>query len=85
MYIKEKKYMKKQNTPVKSAFDTLETVFIPKRDKHDDSLFVAVNGRRILVKKGENVAVPAPFAEVIRNSFLAEKQAEEFISSVAEA
>lgn len=64
--------------------EALETVFIPKRDKHDDSLFVAVNGRRMLVKKGENISLPAPFAEVIRNSFSAEKLAEEYISSVSE-
>ena len=75
--------MKKQTN--KKTIEALETVFIPKRDKHDDALFVAVNGRRMLVKKGENVSLPAPFAEVIRNSFLAEQQAEEFISSVAEA
>ena len=74
--------MKKQTT--KKATETLETVFIPKRDKHDDSLFVAVNGRRMLVKKGENISPPAPFAEVIRNSFSAEKLAEEYISSVSE-
>ena len=74
--------MKKQTT--KKATETLETVFIPKRDKHDDSLFVAVNGRRMLVKKGENISLPAPFAEVIRNSFSAEKLAEEYISSVSE-
>ena len=74
--------MKKQIT--KKSAEALETVFIPKRDKHDDSLFVAVNGRRILVKKGESVSLPAHFAEVIRNSFLAEEQAEKFISSVSD-
>ncbi len=76
--------MKKQNLTEKKKNEAMETVFIPKKDKHDDSLFVAVNGRRILVKKGENVSLPVPFAEVIKNSFLAEKQAEEFINSVAE-
>lgn len=75
--------MKKQITKKKTT-EALETVFIPKKDKHDDSLFVAVNGRRILVKKGETVSLPAPFAEVIRNSFIAEQQAEKFISSVSD-
>ncbi len=74
--------MKKQITKKKTT-EALETVFIPKRDKHDDSLFVAVNGRRILVKKGETVSLPAPFAEVIRNSFSAEKLAQEYINSVS--
>ncbi|MBR3975985.1 MAG: hypothetical protein IKJ88_09005 [Clostridia bacterium] len=76
--------MKKQNVTAKKTTEALETVFIPKKDKHDDSLFVAVNGRRILVKKGETVSLPAPFAEVIRNSFIAEQQAEKFISSVSD-
>jgi len=76
--------MKKQNVTAKKTTETLEPVFIPKKDKHDDSLFVAVNGRRILVKKGETVSLPAPFAEVIRNSFIAEEQAEKFISSVSD-
>ena len=58
------------------------TVFIPKTSKNDDALFVAVNGRRILVKKGEPVQLPASFAEVIRNSLAAEKKAEDFIDAV---
>ncbi|MBQ7687684.1 MAG: hypothetical protein IJT27_00560 [Clostridia bacterium] len=59
-----------------------ETVFIPKTSKNDDALFVAVNGRRLLVKKGEAVQLPAPFAEVIRHSFDAEKQAQAYIDAV---
>ena len=73
--------MKKQIA--KKTTEALESVFIPKRDKHDDALFVAVNGRRILVKKGETVSLPAPFAEVIRNSFAAEKLAQDYINSVS--
>lgn len=56
-----------------------KTVFIPKTSKNDDSLFVAVNGKRILVKKGESVELPTAFAEVIENSFRAGKEAESFI------
>ena len=56
-----------------------KTVFIPKTSKNDDSLFVAVNGKRILVKKGEAVELPVAFAEVIENSFKAGKDAECFI------
>ncbi len=58
-----------------------ETVFIPKLSKNDDALFVAVNGKRILIKKGEPVSVPVEFAEVIRNSFAAEKEAQRFIEA----
>ncbi len=42
--------------------ETLEEVFIPKSNKHDDAQYVAVNGRRMLVKKGEAVKLPAAFA-----------------------
>ena len=58
-----------------------QTVFIPKLSRNDDALFVAVNGRRILVKKGEAVELPAHFAEVINNSVKAEDEAKSFIDS----
>lgn len=62
---------------------TTEKVFIPKETKNDDSLFVSVNGKRILVKKGEYVELPECFAEVIRSSRMAQAQAEKYISSVS--
>lgn len=68
---------------MKKTKENMRTVFIPRLSKNDDSLFVAVNGKRILVKKGEAVELPAPFAEVIENSVKAEEQAENFIASVA--
>ena len=58
-----------------------ETVFIPKLYKNDDSLFVAVNGKRILIKKGEQVDVPLQFAEVIKNSMAAQNEAQRFIEA----
>jgi len=64
------------------AEDT-ESVFIPKENKHDDALYVAVNGRRMLVKKGENVTLPKSFAEVIKASFAAKNSADSYIDSVA--
>lgn len=63
--------------------DEFETVFLPKMDKNDDAQYVAVNGRRILVRKGEPVQVPKAFAEVIRNSQAADKQAQAYINSVS--
>ncbi len=63
----------------KTIHKDTKTVFIPKTSKNDDSLFVAVNGKRILVKKGEAVELPTTFAEVIENSFRAGKEAESFI------
>lgn len=61
----------------------LRTVFVPKLNKNDDSLFVAVNGKRILVKKGETVELPVAFAEVIENSVRAQAEAESFIEAVS--
>ncbi len=75
----------KNENPVteNEANDKLVPVFIPKASKNDDSLYVAVNGRRMLVKKGEQVMLPASFAEVIENSFAAARSAEEYIDSVS--
>ena len=67
----------------KKISEATETVFIPKESKHDDALFVAVNGQRLLVRKGEPVTLPVKFAEVINNSFAAAKQAESFIDAVS--
>lgn len=59
-----------------------ETVFIPKEHKNDEAQYVAVNGQRILVRKGEAVSLPKRYAEVIKNSFSAAKEAESFIDTV---
>ncbi len=58
-------------------------VFIPKLSKNDDALFVAVNGKRMLIKKGETVNVPREFYEVIENSRKQTLEAEQFILSRA--
>ena len=72
--------MKKETEPKRR--DDTETVFIPKESKHDDALYIAVNDRRMLVKKGEPVALPKPFAAVVKASFAAKAQAERYIDSV---
>ena len=59
------------------------TVFIPKESKHDDALFIAVNGRRMLVKKGESVELPVPFAAVVEASMDARREAERYIDRVS--
>lgn len=60
-----------------------ETVFIPKLVRNDDALFVAVNGKRILVRKGENVELPEAFCEVIRNSEAARAEAQSYIEDAS--
>ncbi|MBR3974401.1 MAG: hypothetical protein IKJ88_00915 [Clostridia bacterium] len=67
----------------KKVKDIKETVFIPKEAKGDDSLYVAVNGKRILVKKGEAVSLPKEFAEVVNNSLKQKTAADAYIESTA--
>lgn len=71
-----------ENKKKDPAVEDKETVFIPRTSKNDDALFVSVNGRRILVRKGEPVQLPAPFAEVIRNAERAAEKAEAYIDAV---
>ena len=60
---------------------TRPTVFIPRMHKSDDALFVAVNGKRMLIKKGEPVEVPPEIYEVIKNSEKQSASAESFIQA----
>ncbi len=60
-----------------------QTVYIPKLSRNDDALFVAVNGKRILVRKGESVELPCQFAEVIRNSEKATQKALAYIGGAS--
>ncbi|MBQ6119432.1 MAG: hypothetical protein IJK98_09380 [Clostridia bacterium] len=70
-------------TEKKEPAEATEAVFIPKMNKHDDAQYVAVNGHRILVKKGETVQLPKMFAEVIRHSEQAAQTAESYIEAVS--
>ncbi len=72
----------KGKTMKKIKENNMKAVFIPKLNKNDESLFVAVNGKRILVKKGETVMLPCAFAEVVENSASMARQAEKFIEAV---
>ena len=72
--------MKKETK--KRPAEEAEAVFIPRESKHDDAQYIAVNGRRMLVKKGETVLLPKPFAAVVKASFAAKAQAERYIDSV---
>lgn len=57
-----------------------EEIFIPKTSKNDDSQFISVNGRRILVKKGIPVKVPKAHAEVWKNSQKQTAKNDDFIA-----
>ena len=58
----------------------MKTVFIPKQSRNDTERYVAVNGRRILVRCGETVNVPKEFAEVIEHSLKMNALSDEYIA-----
>ena len=58
----------------------MKTVFIPKQSRNDTERYVAVNGRRILVRCGETVNVPKEFAEVIEQSLKMNALSDEYIA-----
>ncbi|MBR2410148.1 MAG: hypothetical protein IKB08_00320 [Clostridia bacterium] len=60
-----------------------EEVFIPKNSRDDDSLFISVNGKRILVQKGVSVKIPKAHAEVYKNSLAQTAKNDEFIAANA--
>ncbi len=56
------------------------TVYIEKRGRYDDERYVAVNGRRLIVKCGTPVSVSEEFAEVIEHSIAQDRLSDEFIA-----
>lgn len=48
-----------------------------------NSVIASVNGRVFQIKRGVDVEVPAPIAEVLRNSMEAQDEADEFIEKAA--
>ena len=57
-----------------------KTVFIPKLGRNDSERYRAVNGERMLVRTGEAVELPVPFAEVIENSQKMDAQSDDYIA-----
>lgn len=57
-----------------------KTVFIPKTGRTDTERYVAVNGKRILVRTGEPVEVPLCFAAVIEESLKMDRLSDEYIA-----
>lgn len=77
----ETKVPETEEAKAKAEAEAYEEVFVPKSSKNDDSLFVSVNGKRILIKKGEYVMVPKAHAEVIKNSLKQTAKNDEFIAA----
>ena len=54
------------------------TIKLPRNRRDEDDMFVSVNERTWLIKRGVEVEVPECVAEVIRNSELMQEEAYEF-------
>lgn len=54
----------------------LEELLVPlDPNGSSETAFLCVNGKNLLVKRGEAVSVPAAFAEVYRNALMQQKAA----------
>lgn len=52
-----------------AAAPKTETLFVPlDPNGNSDSIYLCVNGRNMVVRRGEQVEVPTEFAEVYRNA-----------------
>ena len=56
------------------------TVFIPKRGRNDNERYVAVNGKRMLIRCGESVNVPYEFKEIIEQSQMQDRISDAYIA-----
>jgi hypothetical protein len=64
------------------AKEKVVTIRIPRSRDNQDDVFVGVNGRTWLIKRGVEVEVPECVAEVIRNSEEAAEASYAFSDSV---
>ena len=62
--------------------EKLVKIRIPKERGNDSDVFVSVNDRTWLIKRGVEVEVPECCAEVLRNQEIAIEKADEFNESV---
>lgn len=67
-------------TPVKEKTVTIKLPRI--KNAEDSDVFVSVNERSWLIKRGESVEVPECVAEVLTNQERAEERAEKYNDSV---
>ena len=75
--------MKKQkNTP---WLDTVTIKLFADSGKYRDDLFVSVNGRRFGIKRGVEVSVPRPIADVIAESEAQDKRTAAMIEKLGGA
>lgn len=65
----------------KNEIKKTRSVFIPKRGRNDTERYIAINGKRMLIKCGETVEVPEEFANIIEQSLEQDRMSDEFIAS----
>lgn len=73
---------KTANKATETAKEKLVKIRIPRARDNQDDVFVGVNGRTWLIKRGVEVEVPECVAEVIRNSEEAAEASYAFNDSV---
>lgn len=54
--------------PKKTEPKKTERILIPIDDDHREPVFVGINGKTYLIKRGEEIDVPREVAEVLRNA-----------------
>lgn len=71
------------SAPVKASKPKKVTIKLPLTRKEQDDVYVAVNGKSFLIKRGEEVEVPEYVAKVLKNKedMLAEAMAFELASA----
>ena len=76
--------VKKTETEVKkqAAKEEMVRIKLPRLTKNDEDVFVSVNERTWLIKRGVEVEVPACVAEVLRHKEEMEQEAYAFDSEV---
>ena len=69
---------KKTTETAEKTAEKMVKIRLPRNRKEEDDMFVSVNERTWLIKRGVEVEVPECVAEVIRNSELMQEEAYEF-------
>ena len=80
----EKTASEKKTKKVSDPFKDTVTIRLPLTREETGDVFVGVNGRTWLIKRGVNVDVPKCVAEVLRHSEKMLMQSLEFEASAAE-
>lgn len=69
---------KKNTEAAEKTAENMVKIRLPRNRKEEDDMFVSVNERTWIIKRGVEVEVPECVAEVIRNSELMQEEAYEF-------